>query len=380
MKNIKIKKSFVYLFAFFIFLFSSCNQLVSSLNNTSQPENSSLVNKSDNCSVTINLLSANSGERSIGTADAATFTVAKYNLVAQAQSQNLIEMDFTENTVTLELAYGYEWTITVKAYSDSAKSQLILAGEQTFTPSDGNPSLDLEITPVIDSTLGNGYYSYNFIFPSSSLVDFYKVCYKMDTSQTFSEETSVENGGTFTVTNVGGAGISAGKHSFSLKVESYSGTTKIAYVLKSYDLMICANQTANKWCVSSGTTSTFSDGDITFSESDLKISSSDSYSKLSNVTYSFSSDSNLQVSPVFNQTDTAYSFVYASTTTSATLNLTTQYAGQEIISSLTPTISSTDSSGQQTLVYIVGSGTYTFTVLSPDKLSQTVYTFTGVSS
>ena len=295
MKNIKIKKSFVYLFAFFIFLFSSCNQLVSSLNNTSQPENSSLVNKSDNCSVTINLLSANSGERSIGTADAATFTVAKYNLVAQAQSQNLIEMDFTENTVTLELAYGYEWTITVKAYSDSAKSQLILAGEQTFTPSDGNPSLDLEITPVIDSTLGNGYYSYNFIFPSSSFVDFYKVCYKMDTSQTFSEETSVEKGGTFTVTNVGGAGISAGKHSFSLKVESYS-------------------------------------------------------------------------------------FVYASTTTSATLNLTTQYAGQEIISSLTPTISSTDSSGQQTLVYIVGSGTYTFTVLSPDKLSQTVYTFTGVSS
>lgn len=380
MKNIKIKKSFVYLFAFFIFLFSSCNQLVSSLNNTSQPENSSLVNKSDNCSVTINLLSANSGERSIGTADAATFTVAKYNLVAQAQSQNLIEMDFTENTVTLELAYGYEWTITVKAYSDSAKSQLILAGEETFTPSDGNPSLDLEITPVIDSTLGNGYYSYNFIFPSSSLVDFYKVCYKMDTSQTFSEETSVEKGGTFTVTNVGGAGISAGKHSFSLKVESYSGTTKIAYVLKSYDLMICANQTANKWCVSSGTTSTFSDGDITFSESDLKISSSDSYSKLSNVTYSFSSDSNLQVSPAFNQTDTAYSFVYASTTTSATLNLTTQYAGQEIISSLTPTISSTDSSGQQTLVYIVGSGTYTFTVLSPDKLSQTVYTFTGVSS
>lgn len=295
MKNIKIKKSFVYLFAFFIFLFSSCNQLVSSLNNTSQPENSSLVNKSDNCSVTINLLSANSGERSIGTADAATFTVAKYNLVAQAQSQNLIEMDFTENTVTLELAYGYEWTITVKAYSDSAKSQLILAGEETFTPSDGNPSLDLEITPVIDSTLGNGYYSYNFIFPSSSFVDFYKVCYKMDTSQTFSEETSVENGGTFTMTNVGGAGISAGKHSFSLKVESYS-------------------------------------------------------------------------------------FVYASTTTSATLNLTTQYAGQEIISSLTPTISSTDSSGQQTLVYIVGSGTYTFTVLSPDKLSQTVYTFTGVSS
>lgn len=234
MKNIKIKKSFVYLFAFFIFLFSSCNQLVSSLNNTSQPENSSLVNKSDNCSVTINLLSANSGERSIGSAE-------------------------------------------------------------TFTPSDGNPSLDLEITPVIDSTLGNGYYSYNFIFPSSSLVDFYKVCYKMDTSQTFSEETSVENGGTFTMTNVGGAGISAGKHSFSLKVESYS-------------------------------------------------------------------------------------FVYASTTTSATLNLTTQYAGQEIISSLTPTISSTDSSGQQTLVYIVGSGTYTFTVLSPDKLSQTVYTFTGVSS
>ena len=76
----------------------------------------------------------------------------------------------------------------------------------------------------------------------------------------------------------------------------------------------------------------------------------------------------------------SYSFVYASTTTSATLNLTTQYAGQEIISSLTPTISSTDSSGQQTLVYIVGSGTYTFTVLSPDKLSQTVYTFTGVSS
>lgn len=380
MKTIKIKKSFVYLFAFFIFLFSSCNQLVSSLNNTSQPENSSLVNKSDNCSVTINLLSANSGERSIGTADAATFTVAKYNLVAQAQSQNLIEMDFTENTVTLELAYGYEWTITVKAYSDSAKSQLILAGEETFTPSDGNPSLDLEITPVIDSTLGNGYYSYNFIFPSSSLVDFYQVCYKMDTSQTFSEETSVENGGTFTMTNVGGAGISAGKHSFSLKVESYSGTTKIAYVLKSYDLMICANQTANKWCVSSGTTSTFSDGDITFSESDLKISSSDSYSKLSNVTYSFSSDSNLQVSPAFNQTDTAYSFVYASTTTSATLNLTTQYAGQEIISSLTPTISSTDSSGQQTLVYIVGSGTYTFTVLSPDKLSQTVYTFTGVSS
>ena len=295
MKNIKIKKSFVYLFAFFIFLFSSCNQLVSSLNNTSQPENSSLVNKSDNCSVTINLLSANSGERSIGTADAATFTVAKYNLVAQAQSQNLIEMDFTENTVTLELAYGYEWTITVKAYSDSAKSQLILAGEQTFTPSDGNPSLDLEITPVIDSTLGNGYYSYNFIFPSSSLVDFYQVCYKMDTSQTFSEETSVEKGGTFTMTNVGGIGISAGKHSFSLKVESYS-------------------------------------------------------------------------------------FVYASTTTSATLNLTTQYAGQEIISSLTPTISSTDSSGQQTLVYIVGSGTYTFTVLSPDKLSQTVYTFTGVSS
>lgn len=268
---------------------------MSSLNNTSQPENSSLVNKSDNCSVTINLLSANSGERSIGTADAATFTVAKYNLVAQAQSQNLIEMDFTENTVTLELAYGYEWTITVKAYSDSAKSQLILAGEETFTPSDGNPSLDLEITPVIDSTLGNGYYSYNFIFPSSSLVDFYKVCYKMDTSQTFSEETSVENGGTFTMTNVGGAGISAGKHSFSLKVESYS-------------------------------------------------------------------------------------FVYASTTTSATLNLTTQYAGQEIISSLTPTISSTDSAGQQTLVYIVGSGTYTFTVLSPDKLSQTVYTFTGVSS
>ena len=380
MKKIKIKKSFVYLFAFFIFLFSSCNQLVSSLNNTSQPENSSLVNKSDNCSVTINVLSANSGERSIGTADAATFTVAKYNLVAQAQSQNLIEMDFTENTVTLELAYGYEWTITVKAYSDSAKSQLILAGEETFTPSDGNPSLDLEITPVIDSTLGNGYYSYNFIFPSSSFVDFYKVCYKMDTSQTFSEETSVENGGTFTMTNVGGAGISAGKHSFSLKVESYSGTTKIAYVLKSYDLMICANQTANKWCVSSGTTSTFSDCDITFSESDLKISSSDSYSKLSNVTYSFSSDSNLQVSPVFNQTDTAYSFVYASTTTSATLNLTTQYAGQEIISSLTPTISSTDSSGQQTLVYIVGSGTYTFTVLSPDKLSQTVYTFTGVSS
>ena len=295
MKNIKIKKSFVYFFAFFIFFFSSCNQLVSSLNNTSQPENSSLVNKSDNCSVTINLLSANSGERSIGTADAATFTVAKYNLVAQAQSQNLIEMDFTENTVTLELAYGYEWTITVKAYSDSAKSQLILAGEETFTPSDGNPSLDLEITPVIDSTLGNGYYSYNFIFPSSSLVDFYKVCYKMDTSQTFSEETSVENGGTFTMTNVGGAGISAGKHSFSLKVESYS-------------------------------------------------------------------------------------FVYASTTTSATLNLTTQYAGQEIISSLTPTISSTDSAGQQTLVYIVGSGTYTFTVLSPDKLSQTVYTFTGVSS
>ena len=99
-----------------------------------------------------------------------------------------------------------------------------------------------------------------------------------------------------------------------------------------------------------------------------------------NVTYSFSSDSNLQVSPAFNQTDTAYSFVYASTTTSATLNLTTQYAGQEIISSLTPTISSTDSAGQQTLVYIVGSGTYTFTVLSPDKLSQTVYTFTGVSS
>ena len=319
MKTIKIKKSFVYLFAFFIFLFSSCNQLVSSLNNTSQPENSSLVNKSANCSVTINLLSANSGERSIGSAE-------------------------------------------------------------TFTPSDGNPSLDLEITPVIDSTLGNGYYSYNFIFPSSSFVDFYKVCYKMDTSQTFSEETSVENGGTFTMTNVGVAGISAGKHSFSLKVESYSGTTKIAYVLKSYDLMICANQTANKWCVSSGTTSTFSDGDITFSESDLKISSSDSYSKLSNVTYSFSSDSNLQVSPVFNQIDTAYSFVYASTTTSATLNLTTQYAGQEIISSLAPTISSTDSSGQQTLVYNVGSGTYTFTVLSPDKLSQTVYTFTGVSS
>ena len=83
MKNIKIKKSFVYLFAFFIFLFPSCNQLVSSLNNTSQPENSSLVNKSDNCSVTINLLSANSGERSIGTADAATFTVAKYNLVVK---------------------------------------------------------------------------------------------------------------------------------------------------------------------------------------------------------------------------------------------------------------------------------------------------------
>ncbi|MCR4742367.1 MAG: hypothetical protein K5866_05805 [Treponema sp.] len=395
MKDFRIIKNCSFLFIFALLLFTSCNQLVSQkVNNFTSQENSSDLKDFKSCSININISSCNNSDRRIYTADAESLTVAKYNVIAQADGHETINEDFTSNEVSLDLAYGVKWTITVNAYEDDDKAKLILQGESTFTPSSENTSLDLPIYTLTDSSYGKGYYSYSFVFPNGSYADTFKVSYKLDNAASFSEEESVSKGGTYTLSNLDGEAISAGQHTLTLKIDSYLDGVKQASVLNELTLIICVNATANKYRDSENIVDSYTDGTISFTEEELGLGIVSS-PKASNISVTFldvlSKECSASFTPSFDPDDDEQSYTlncnnYPASTVYITVSLT--QAGQECIietsddsvmkPSFTTTVKSTSNTGVQELLIkiegsTIGNQTFTITIKNPDKTSSTSY-------